>query len=515
MYLCTQKTNDMTVRVRFAPSPTGPLHIGGVRTALYNYLFARRNQGVFILRIEDTDQTRYVPGAEEYIIESFRWLGLKIDEGFTAGGPHESYRQSERSEIYVKYANQLIDSGWGYFAFDTPDELDTIRKSYEAQGKVFTYDASTRMQMKNSLTLPLTECLKKIENNEPYVVRFKIPENRDVVMEDIIRGTVKVNTQTLDDKVLFKSDGLPTYHLANVVDDHLMQITHVIRGEEWLPSLPLHVLLYEAFNWYETMPKFAHLPLILKPEGKGKLSKRDGDKMGFPVFPLQWNSGGEDICRGYREEGYLPEAVINLLALLGWNPGTDQEIFSLEQLTKVFDLERVSKSGARFDPDKARWFNHQHILQKSNDFLASEFISILKSKNITVHYSYVIKVVELIKERLNYSQELWEHGWFFFINPTEFDQNVAKKRWKADIVPHIMNVGKIISSTMPYEAVTLKSAVTEYIEQNHLSFGSVANALRLALVGGSVGPDLFAVIETIGAEACKNRIEFAVNNISI
>lgn len=505
----------MTVRVRFAPSPTGPLHIGGVRTALYNYLFARSKGGKFIIRIEDTDQTRYVPGAEEYIIESFRWLGLKIDEGHTVGGPHASYRQSERSEIYVKYANELIDKGWGYFAFDTPEELDAIRKSYEAQGKVFTYDTTTRMQMKNSLTLSLEESMRKIENDEPYVVRFKIPENREVVMNDIIRGTIKVDTQTLDDKVLFKSDGLPTYHLANVVDDHLMEITHVIRGEEWLPSLPLHVLLYEAFGWEDTMPNFAHLPLILKPEGKGKLSKRDGDKLGFPVFPLLWESPEGEVSRGYREDGYLPEAVINLLALLGWNPGTEQEIFSLEQLIEAFDLERVSKSGARFDPDKARWFNHQHILLKSDDFLAVEFVNILKNKGITANYSYVLKIVQLIKERLNFTHELWDHGWFFFINPTEFDPSVVKKRWKADIIPHVNNVAKIISETTPYEAAVIKDNVSKYIEQNGLGFGAVANALRLALVGGSVGPDLFAICETIGAEACVNRIEFATNNISI
>lgn len=503
----------MTVRVRFAPSPTGPLHIGGVRTALYNYLFARHHAGKFILRIEDTDQTRYVQGAEDYIIEAFRWLGITIDEGYTVGGEHESYKQSERAAIYVKYATMLLESGHGYYAFDTAEELDKLRKTYEAEGKIFTYDSTTRKYLNNSLTLSKEEVQRKIDNNEPYVVRFKIPENREIVMNDLIRGTVKVNTQTLDDKVLFKSDGLPTYHLANVVDDHLMQITHVIRGEEWLPSLPLHVLLYEAFDWSDTMPEFAHLPLILKPEGKGKLSKRDGDKMGFPVFPLLWTSPEGEISRGYREDGYLPEAVINLLALLGWNPGTEQEIFSLDELAKTFDLIRVSKSGARFDPEKARWFNHQHIQQKSNDFLAIEFVAILKEKNITAHYSYVLKVVGLIKERLNFTHELWEHGHFFFKNPTEFDKAVIKKRWKPELVPHLRNIASIISHVQPYKADTIKEKVSIYIELHNLGFGAVANAIRLALVGGSVGPDLFDICETIGAETCYERINFACENI--
>ncbi len=505
----------MTVRVRFAPSPTGPLHIGGVRTALFNYLFARKHGGKFLLRIEDTDQTRYVPGAEEYISESFRWLGITIDEGHTVGGPHAPYRQSERAETYVELANVLIENGWGYYAFDTPEELEYLRKENEAQGKVFTYDASTRLGLKNSLTLTAQEVREKLDKNEPYVIRFKIPENREVVMQDIIRGTVKVNTQTLDDKVLFKSDGLPTYHMANVVDDHLMEITHVIRGEEWLPSLPLHVLLYEAFGWTSTMPQFAHLPLILKPEGKGKLSKRDGDKLGFPVFPLLWTSPEGEISRGYREDGYLPEAVINLLALLGWNPGTEQEIFNLDELAAVFDLGRVSKSGARFDPDKAKWFNHQHIMLKSNDFLALEFVKILKEKEITANFDYVSRVVGLVKDRLNFTHELWEHAHFFFVNPTKFDEKVAKKRWKSDLIPHLQHIATIIILTKPFEAIVVKEAVSKYIEENQLDFGAIANALRLALVGSSVGPDLFAIVETIGAQACAERVRFACENIPV
>ncbi|MDY0281621.1 MAG: glutamate--tRNA ligase [Salinivirgaceae bacterium] len=505
----------MTVRVRFAPSPTGPLHIGGVRTALFNYLFARKHGGTFILRIEDTDQTRYVEGAEDYIADAFRWLGITIDEGHLVGGQHDPYRQSERADIYLSHANQLIESGWGYYAFDTPEELDAIRKKNESEGKVFTYDSTTRSTLKNSLTLSADEVKTMLDNGDPYVIRFKFPENREVVMQDIIRGTVKVNTQTLDDKVLFKSDGLPTYHMANVVDDHLMEISHVIRGEEWLPSLPLHVLLYEAFGWTDTMPQFAHLPLILKPEGKGKLSKRDGDKLGFPVFPLLWTSPEGEDSRGYREDGYLPEAVINMLALLGWNPGTEQEIFSLEELCHQFDLERVSKSGARFDPDKAKWFNHQHITKKSDEFLALSLVDSLSGKDIIANFEYVVKVVSLVRDRLNFTHELWDHAHFFFENPAEFDEKIVKKRWKSDLIPHMQNVSQIIAATTPYQAESIKEAVSKYIETNGLGFGAIANALRLALVGSSVGPDLFAIVETIGAEACVNRINFAIENIDI
>lgn len=505
----------MTVRVRFAPSPTGPLHIGGLRTALFNYLFARKHGGTFILRIEDTDQTRFVPGAEEYIIESFRWCGIKIDEGQTVGGPHEPYRQSERAEIYRKYVQQLIDNGWAYYAFDTPETLEELRKEAESNGKTFTYDASTRMSMKNSLTMPQSEVQRLIADGTPYAVRFKIPENREVEMNDIIRGHITVNSATLDDKVLFKSDGLPTYHLANVVDDHLMEITHVIRGEEWLPSLPLHVLLYEAFGWLDTMPKFAHLPLILKPEGKGKLSKRDGDKAGFPVFPLRWVSPEGEVSRGYREDGYLPQAVVNLLALLGWNPGTEQEIFAMDELCQLFDLERVSKSGARFDPEKARWFNHQHLQICPKDYLVVEFVKLLKERDIAARTEYISKVVDLIRDRLYFIHDLWEQGHFFFERPVEFEPKTVQKRWKAELVPHLTKIASVIATAKPFEAQQIKADVSAYIEQSGLGFGVVANALRLALVGDAKGPDLFSIIELLGAEEVAIRIDFAIHNIKL
>jgi len=505
----------MTVRVRFAPSPTGPLHIGGLRTALFNYLFARKHGGTFILRIEDTDQTRFIPGAEEYIIESFRWCGIQIDEGQTVGGPHAPYRQSERAEIYRNYAQQLIDSGWGYYAFDTPEELEELRQKAEAEGKAFTYDSTTRIGLRNSLTLDYQQVEQLIASGTPYVIRFKIPENREIEMNDIIRGDIKVNSSTLDDKVLFKSDGLPTYHLANVVDDHLMEITHVIRGEEWLPSLPLHVLLYEAFGWLDTMPRFAHLPLILKPEGKGKLSKRDGDKAGFPVFPLRWISPEGEVSRGYREDGYLPQAVVNLLALLGWNPGTEQEIFSLQELSQLFDLDRVSKSGARFDPEKARWFNHQHLQICDKNLLVVEFIRQLKERNISAHSDYIARVIDLIRDRLYYTHDLWEQGNFFFIRPTEFEEKAVKKRWKAELVEPLRNIGSIITQTNPYSAESLKAAVSNYIEQHGLGFGAIANAMRIALVGDAKGPDLFAIIELLGAAETAARIEFAIETIKV
>jgi len=510
-----EKQKGMTVRVRFAPSPTGPLHIGGLRTALFNYLFARKHGGTFILRIEDTDQTRFIPGAEEYIIESFRWCGIQIDEGQTVGGPHAPYRQSERAEIYRNYAQQLIDSGWGYYAFDTPEELEELRQKAEAEGKAFTYDSTTRIGLRNSLTLDYQQVEQLIASGTPYVIRFKIPENREIEMNDIIRGDIKVNSSTLDDKVLFKSDGLPTYHLANVVDDHLMEITHVIRGEEWLPSLPLHVLLYEAFGWLDTMPRFAHLPLILKPEGKGKLSKRDGDKAGFPVFPLRWISPEGEVSRGYREDGYLPQAVVNLLALLGWNPGTEQEIFSLQELSQLFDLDRVSKSGARFDPEKARWFNHQHLQICDKNLLVVEFIRQLKERNISAHSDYIARVIDLIRDRLYYTHDLWEQGNFFFIRPTEFEEKAVKKRWKAELVEPLRNIGSIITQTNPYSAESLKAAVSNYIEQHGLGFGAIANAMRIALVGDAKGPDLFAIIELLGAAETAARIEFAIETIKV
>ena len=419
----------MKVRVRFAPSPTGPLHIGGVRTALYNYLFAKKNGGDLLLRIEDTDQGRFVPGAEEYIIEAFRWLGIKFDEGVGIGGAHAPYRQSERKELYRKYADELIDKGFAYYAFDSAADLEAKRKECEAVKKTFQYDVNSRMQMCNSLTLSKEEVEKRINGGEQYVIRFKYPENVDVVVDDLIRGLVKINTSLLDDKVLYKSDGMPTYHLANVVDDHLMEITHVIRGEEWLPSVPLHAMLYKAFGW--EAPRFAHLPLLLKPDGNGKLSKRDGDRLGFPVFPLEWHDpkSGE-ISSGYREKGYLPEAVINFLALLGWNSGTEQEFFTLDELVERFSIEKISKSGAKFDLEKAKWFNHHYIQLLPDEKLAEQLLPVLAEKNIELPFEKVVSGVAMIKERVHFTTELWEQCHYLFEAPKSYDEQAIKKRWK-------------------------------------------------------------------------------------
>ncbi|SKB96120.1 glutamate--tRNA ligase [Alkalitalea saponilacus] len=503
--------NQTDVRVRFAPSPTGPLHIGGVRTALFNYLFARKHGGKFILRIEDTDSTRFVPGAEEYINESLSWLGLKVDEGVREGGEYGPYKQSQRRDIYRQYAQQLIDNGWAYYAFDTPEELDALRSQYEADKKTFAYDVHNRSGLNNSLKLGDEETLKRIEAGEPYVIRFKMPENVDVSVKDIVRGQVTFNTSTLDDKVLFKSaDQLPTYHLANVTDDHLMKITHVIRGEEWLPSLPLHVMLYRAFGWEKTMPEFAHLPLILKPSGKGKLSKRDGDKEGFPVFPLKYISPDGDVSAGYRESGYFPEAVNNLLVLLGWNPGTEQELFTIDELIDLFTLERVNKSGARFDPDKARWFNHQYLIKKSDAELAILYKTVLAEKGIETDLSLVEKIVGLVKERVNFVEELWEQTWFFFQKPQGYDEKVVKKRWKGDVPVFILKLTDLFDSAEIWEAEPLKEMVSAEINKKEQNFGNVMNALRLSLVGGAFGPDLFTIIEILGKKECVERIKLAV-----
>ncbi|HOO83982.1 MAG TPA: glutamate--tRNA ligase [Prolixibacteraceae bacterium] len=424
--------DNQKIRVRFAPSPTGPLHMGGVRTALFNYLFARKHGGDFLLRIEDTDQTRYVPGAEEYIMEALRWCGIKIDEGVQEGGPCGPYRQSERKALYKEFALRLIESGNAYYAFDTPEELDALRAEYESRGETFTYNAATRGQLRNSLVINATEVQNMIAQGEKYVVRFKMPVNIDVTESDIIRGTVTFNTDRLDDKVLFKSDGMPTYHLANVVDDHLMQITHVIRGEEWLPSMPLHVLLYQKLGWKS--PQFAHLPLILKPVGKGKLSKRDGDKMGFPVFPLQWTDPfTNEVSSGYREDGYFPEAFVNMLALLGWNPGTEQEIFSMDELIEAFDLSRVGKSGSKFDPEKTKWFNHQYMMLKPDTEVAELFNVLLKEKAIDVPFEYIVKVVTMLKERATFLPDIWEQGYYFFETPSTYNEKDVKKRWKEGV----------------------------------------------------------------------------------
>lgn len=505
---------ERPVRVRFAPSPTGPLHIGGVRTALFNYLFARKHKGTFILRIEDTDSTRFVPGAEEYINKSLQWLGLTVDEGVVEGGPYGPYKQSERKEIYHRYAMQLVESGWGYYAFDTPEELDALRSAAEAEKQTFAYDMHTRMGLKNSLSLNADEVQQRIAAGEPWVIRFRMPENIEVTNTDMVRGTVTFNTNTLDDKVLYKSvDQLPTYHLANIVDDYMMKITHVIRGEEWLPSVPLHVMLYRAFGWEDVMPQFAHLPLILKPSGKGKLSKRDGDKDGFPVFPLEWDMGNGELASGYRESGYFPEAVINLLALLGWNPGTEQEVFSVDELAEIFSIERVNKSGARFDPEKARWFNHQYLMMKDDAELAQLFAQDLKGRGIEASDEFNCKVVALVKERVNFVSEMWQQASFFYQAPESYDEKVAQKRWKDAIPGFMAMLAEKLADHNDWTADAIKAFASALIEAEGVNFGAVLNSFRLALVGGSFGPDLFVIAEMLGKEETIARIRLAVEKI--
>jgi glutamyl-tRNA synthetase len=496
----------MEIRVRFAPSPTGPLHIGGVRTCLYNYLFAKQNNGKLLLRIEDTDQTRFVPGAEDYIVEAFQWLGVTFDEGVQQGGKHAPYKQSERMHIYKKYADELIEKGCAYYAFDTSEELETKRKEAEAEKKTFQYDMNTRNRMCNSLTLSPEETAKRLQGN--YVVRFKYPENAEIHIHDIIRGEVIINVHLLDDKVLYKSDGFPTYHLANVVDDHLMEITHVIRGEEWLPSAPLHVMLYKAFDWQA--PQFAHLPLLLKPDGNGKLSKRDGDRLGFPVFPLQWKDpNSSDISSGYRESGYLPEAVNNFLALLGWNPGTEEEVMSMEQLIARFSLEKVSKSGAKFDLDKAKWFNHYYIQQKPNQELAIIFEKQLSKNNIHPDFERIEKAVALVKERVYFTTDIWNQSVFLFQAPETYNPEVIAKRWKEDTPTHLTQIIQIFQSISPFDKTTAHNEVMEFIKENQLNTGQIMNCLRLALVGDAKGPDLFEIIDFIGVKETIRRIQTA------
>lgn len=497
--------NKKNIRVRFAPSPTGPLHIGGVRTALYNYLFAKHNGGRFILRIEDTDQSRFVPGTEEYIIESFKWCGIQFDEGVVTGGPFGPYRQSERKKMYKQFAEQLITSGNAYYAFDTPEELNQIRKHYEAEKKTFIYNAVERKRLKNSLSLSEQETSELIDKNTPFVVRFKIPEDHTIMMNDLVRGNVEVNTKTLDDKILFKSDGMPTYHLANVVDDHLMQISHVIRGEEWLPSLPLHLMLYIAFRW--EAPEFAHLPLLLKPEGNGKLSKRDGDRLGFPVFPLQWKDpkSGE-VSTGYREEGYFPEAFINMLALLGWNPGDERELFSMDELAEVFSIERVGKSGSKFDPEKAKWFNHQYLIRKSDSELAVLFLPVLEEKGIKADLETITKIVGLIKERVNFVHELWGESYFFFQSPESYDEKAVKKRWKAVSYDQMNELKTVLTGIEEFTPENTESVVKNWIEEKGYGMGVVMNAFRLLIVGVLKGPHLFAIITLIGKQETLERI---------
>ena len=502
--------DNQVIRVRFAPSPTGPLHIGGVRTALYNYLFARKNGGKFILRIEDTDMARYIPGAEQYIMESLAWTGLTFDEGVREGGPYAPYRQSERQHLYRQYAEELVHSGHAYYAFDTADEIETMRKGLE-KAKVLntSYSYLSRMSMNNSLTLSPAEVNRRLKEGHDYVIRFSIPEGEEVKVHDEIRDWVVVHSSSLDDKILFKSDGMPTYHLANVVDDHLMAITHVIRGEEWLPSLPLHALLYRAFGWQE--PVFAHLPLLLKPDGKGKLSKRDGDRLGFPVFPLQWvDPETKEVSSGYRESGYFPEAFVNILAFLGWNPGTGQELFSMEELIQAFTLERVGKSGSRFDFEKAKWFNHQYLQKKSDEELAALFRSILVAEGIETPHDKVIKVVRLVKERVNFVKEMWNQSWFFFRTPGSYDRETVKKRWKNDTPAIMKAVATFIESIEPFDSATIDVGLKEWIEAGGYGMGQVLNALRLCLVGAGTGPHLADIMEVIGKKATIQRVMTAV-----
>ena len=504
--------SERKVRVRFAPSPTGALHIGGVRTALYNYLFARQHGGDLVFRIEDTDSTRFVPGAEEYIIESFRWLGIKFDEGVSFGGDKGPYRQSERRPIYKKYVEQLLGDGKAYIAFDTPEELE--QKRQEIQN--FQYDARTRLQMRNSLTMSKEEVDELIADGRQFVVRFKIEPGREVHVHDLIRGEVVVKSDILDDKVLYKSaDELPTYHLANIVDDHLMEITHVIRGEEWLPSAPLHVLLYEAFGWQDTMPQFAHLPLLLKPEGKGKLSKRDGDRLGFPVFPLEWHDPKTgEVSSGYRESGYFPEAVVNFLALLGWNPGTEQELFTLDELVAAFDISRCSKAGAKFDYQKGIWFNHEYILKKSNEEIAGLFAPIVANNGVEESLERVTKVVSMMKDRVSFVKELWPLCSFFFIAPTTYDEKTVKKRWKEYSPQQMTELIGVLEALDDFSVEAQETAVHQWIEQKEYKLGDIMNAWRLTLVGEGKGPGMFDISAFLGKEETLKRMRRAVEVIN-
>lgn len=500
------------VRVRFAPSPTGPLHIGGVRTALYNYLFARQHSGDLIFRIEDTDSNRFVPGAEDYILEAFRWLGIRFDEGVSFGGNYGPYRQSERRDIYRKYVDLLLEAGRAYIAFDTPAELEAKR----AEIPNFQYDASTRMQMRNSLTMSKADVDALIAAGNQYVVRFLIEPDEEVRVNDLIRGLVTVNSSVLDDKVLFKSaDQLPTYHLANIVDDHLMEVTHVIRGEEWLPSAPLHVLLYKAFGWEDTMPQFAHLPLLLKPEGNGKLSKRDGDRLGFPVFPLEWHDPKTgEISSGYREKDYLPEAVINFLALLGWNPGNDQEIMTMDEMVELFNLEKCSKAGARFNYQKLVWFNHEYIMSKSDSEIAAMFMPVLESHGVSTTPERAEKAVSLVKNRVNFTGELWDNCSYLFQAPTSYDEKSLKKWWKEEAPVTTAQLCDFIESQPEFKGEILEPLVMEWIASKGYATGKVMNALRVTLVGAAMGPQIFEITDFLGREETLRRARKAIQVLS-
>ena len=496
------------VRVRFAPSPTGPLHIGGVRTALYNFLFARQHGGKLVFRIEDTDSNRFVPGAEDYILESFKWLGINFDEGVSFGGQYGPYRQSERREIYRRYVDQLLEEGKAYYAFDTPEELDAKRGEIQN----FQYDASTRMQMRNSLALPADETARLLQEGVNYVVRFKIEPGEDVHVNDMIRGDVVINSSILDDKVLYKNaDGLPTYHLANIVDDHLMEISHVIRGEEWLPSAPLHVLLYRALGWEETMPRFAHLPLLLKPDGKGKLSKRDGDRLGFPVFPLEWTDPKTgETSSGYRESGYLPEAVVNFLALLGWNPGNDEELLSMDDLVRLFDLTKCSKAGAKFDYVKGQWFNHEYILNSDDEKLAPTFADILRDNGIEAPMESIVRVVGLMKGRVNFVKELWPLCSFFFVAPTTYDEKTVKKRWKDFSARQMSELAALLEALSDFSMAAQEEAVNAWLAENDYKMGDVMNAWRLTLVGEGKGPHMYEISSFLGQAETLKRMRRAI-----
>ncbi len=499
------------VRVRFAPSPTGPLHIGGVRTALFNYLFAKKHNGTFILRIEDTDQNRYVEGAENYIIDALNWCNIPFDEGPGKNEKFGPYRQSERKHLYKQYADELITSGNAYYAFDTAQNLDFHRKDHEEKGKTFIYNWHNRLKLSNSLSLSSEDVQTKLDAGDDYVIRFKSPQDETLHLKDIIRGDIKIDTNVLDDKVLFKSDGMPTYHLANIVDDHLMEISHVIRGEEWLPSLALHMQLYTAFGW--EAPEFAHLPLILKPTGKGKLSKRDGDKLGFPVFPLEWKDPKtNDISTGYKEEGYFADAVVNFLAFLGWNPGTEQELFSLEELISAFDLARVNKAGARFDPDKIKWFNHHYMQEQNNDDLAQAFKT-QHSELSEIDVNYIAMVVGLVKERATFISGFWDLSSYFFVAPENYDEKASKKAFKEDTKELMTTLVSVIGSIQDFEVETLQTEIKGWITSNEIGFGKIMMPLRLALVGALQGPDVFDIMYMIGKEETIKRIQKVISTL--
>lgn len=509
---CLQKMRD--VRVRFAPSPTGALHIGGVRTALYNYLLARQNNGTMILRIEDTDQGRYVPGAEEYILQSLAWAGIKIDEGVGVGGPHAPYRQSERKDIYKQYAQKLINDGNAYYAFDTEDEIEAMREKLKSAGSDNQqYGMHSRLKMRNSLTLSAEETNKLIISGAQYVIRLQVPVNEQIQVTDLIRGLVTVDSSQIDDKVLMKSDGMPTYHLANVVDDYLMKISHVIRGEEWLPSAPLHVLLYRFLGWEKEMPQFSHLPLLLKPDGNGKLSKRAADQMGFPIFPLTWKDPAtNEVAKGFKESGYLPEALINFLAFLGWNPGTEQEIFSMDELINAFSIERINKAGAKFDIQKAQWFNQQYVKARSNEELAEQ---LLKESGKSISKENAVKVCSIMKERVTFPQEIWEQGKFFFEGPTHFDEGVVNKKWNDEAVKVLSAYKDALSQKTSIDAASAKAVLESAAASVNIGVGKIMQALRVSITGNASGPDLMMTMEILGKDEVIRRIGYALDTLKV